>query len=238
MKITFVGTGKTVNISHKTSKEIEKIFNKNGMGYDETWFDKKAKGEYWTVQKHKNYWGHSSGTYIDKYASEKSYKGGNGEAYFHDANRTFVEWVVAKEESFEHNPREGLAFGAAVITTIIPGAQLVTAPVKVGKLLLFIFSAGVALDNLTNVGDSKTFLEDVATALGGEKAYVGLKVLKIGIGSKDFVKGTQEMVLSLSNGKNLKGTYDVLNNVFTTLQIAEDGKDLKNTKNEDLDAKK
>lgn len=230
-KVYFVGTGKTVNISHKTSKEIEKIFNKNGMGYDETWFDKKAKGEYWTVQKHKNYWGHSSGTYIDKYASEKSYKGGNGEAYFHDANRTFVEWVVAKEESFEHNPTDGLLFGAAVISTIIPVGQIVSAPVNVGRLLVFTFTTAIAIDNLTNVGDSKTFLEDVATALGGEKAYIGIKVLKIGLGSKDFVKGTQEMVMNLSNGKTLKGSYDLLNNVFTTIQLAEDGQGISNSKN-------
>ncbi|MCZ2130493.1 MAG: hypothetical protein LC109_09525, partial [Bacteroidia bacterium] len=60
-------------------------------------------------------------------------------------------------------------------------------------------------------------------------AYVGLKILKIGLGARDLVKGTQEMVINLSNGKTLIGTYDLLNNVFTTIQLAEDGQGISNS---------
>ncbi|MCZ2129465.1 MAG: hypothetical protein LC109_04285, partial [Bacteroidia bacterium] len=171
-KVYFANSKNAIDITNKTEKEIKQLFKEHGLRYSSAWFKERAKDEVWTVRQHKNYWGHSSGTYIAKYASENSYKDGKGEAYFYDASRNFIEWVVAKEESFEHNPTEGLLFGAAVITTIIPIGQIVSAPVNIGRLLVFTFTTAIAIDNLTNVGDSKTFLEDVATALGGEKAYV------------------------------------------------------------------
>ena len=220
-KIHFVGTGKNVDISNLNEKEVKALFKREGYRYNNNWFDQNAEGEYWSVFQGTDFWGHSTGTYMYKYASEASYKSSSGIPYYKGADRNFIQWLAAKDQSLEgpEGLEEGLKLMGVTFSMILSGGGLVLAEYTVGSIFLFAVNSAVTLDDISAIGNEDTFFEGIVRDLGGLNAVKGLQVSKITLGVYNSTKNTIDIGIDLKDGKKIKAVYDVMNKVWTQTNI-------------------
>ncbi len=201
-----------------SSKEIETFFTDNGYNWDSDWFDENAYDEVWTAKNFYNFWGYSTGTKLKKYLSSNSYNSNKKSPYFTEWDRTFFEWMTAKEAEIDGDAEAMFDFGVqvAAITT-----SLITAGGSAGVITwsgdaISLTGVALTLDDMSKTGEGdRTMLESFALQYGGEPALKTLNAIKIVVAVGNLAKGQYDIQINLKNGKKIDAVYDSLNEVFT-----------------------
>jgi hypothetical protein len=219
-KVYFGYRDKTgTNITGVTRSQAQNEFESRGFRWSDSWHDTDAANEVWTVGKGSDYWGNSTGTYIDKYASDNSYNSGNGKPYHSGASRNFIQWLAAKDESLEGKQGfgEGLKLMGATAGVLLSGGGLALGGVSALGITFFATSAAVTLDQVSAIGDEDTFLEAVTRNFGGDNAVKALQVSIITFGAISSTKGTIDIAMHLKDGNKVAATFDFINKVWTQI---------------------
>jgi hypothetical protein len=223
-KVYFGYRDKTgTNITGMTRSQAQNEFESSGFRWSDSWHDTDAANEVWTVGKGSDYWGNSTGTYIDKYASDNSYNSGNGKPYRSGASRNFIQWLAAKDESLEGKQGfgEGLKLMGATAGVLLTGGGLLVA-ISSTSIVFFTASTLITIDNISKVGNEDSLLEDFARKHGGDKAADGVFIGKLVFAGVNSVKGTIDFSINLQNGNTAAATFDVINKVWTQTNVIID----------------
>jgi hypothetical protein len=215
-KVYFGYRDKTgTNITGMTRSQAQNEFESSGFRWSDSWHDTDAANEVWTVGKGSDYWGNSTGTYIDKYASDNSYNSG--------ASRNFIQWLAAKDESLEGKQGfgEGLKLMGATAGVLLTGGGLLVA-ISSTSIVFFTASTLITIDNISKVGNEDSLLEDFARKHGGDKAADGVFIGKLVFAGVNSVKGTIDFSINLQNGNTAAATFDVINKVWTQTNVIID----------------
>jgi hypothetical protein len=229
-KVYFGYRDKTgTNITGMTRSQAQNEFESSGFRWSDSWHDTDAANEVWTLGKGSDYWGNSTGTYIDKYASDNSYNSGNGKPYRSGASRNFIQWLAAKDESLEGKQGfgEGLKLMGATAGVLLTGGGLALGAIAAGNIVFFTASTLITIDDVSSIGKEDTILEGLARTFGGESAVKGVAISKIVFGVANSTKGTIDVAINLQNGKTAAATFDVINKVFTQTTIFNSAIDFK-----------
>ncbi len=213
--VHFMNTGKKHNISKMTEKQVKKLFKENNVRFDSDWLDVEAVTEHWSVGSHKDTWGNSTGTLIEKYSSEKSYNKKGAKPYFAEWDRNFAEWLAATDNQLfgTDGVGKGVALMAATWGTLLSGGTLAMAE---GVAATGFATVGFVLsaDEMTQSPEGNTLLELLTAEMDAEKGPELLKGAKLAFDFKNAAKGVVNITTTLVSGKTVTGAYDYINNVY------------------------
>jgi hypothetical protein len=188
--------------------EYEK-FHKGRMNFD--YMRTRNDNEVWTIESLQNPYGYSTGVKRQAYASDKSYKNGEGKPFYSDTDRTLLEGFTAKDSELDSDWKKGMSFGVNAIAAIFSGGSLVEAKAGVQTVwavtgLLF------TTEDLTNL-DGKTALENKIAKKYGEKWGNRYNNCKVAFYLIDAEKSLYEFSLTLQDGTKIEKTFNALNNI-------------------------
>jgi hypothetical protein len=223
----------TIDLNKMSANEIErkyKEYEKYHKGVvDLDKIKKRPDSEIWSIEALENPYGYDAGTKVSAYASEASYKNGDGFAFSSYTHRTFFEKFVAKDSEISRDWKEGMKFGLSVVATIFSGGAF-GAAINTGKGLAIAYAGigfGLAVDDLTSL-EGKTFVENQFAKKFGEKYGKAYNGAKFTYNMIDMEKGLIEIGTKLENGKKVTEQYDVINQVFTRTNLIANPPNLKN----------
>ncbi len=224
-KVYFGNSKSTIDITLMNSDQLKILFESKGFNYDSDWFNPESKNredEVWKVQNGSDEWGHSTGTFIAKFAHKNSYKGGSGKSFYKDVDRTFVQWLYAKDASMEgpKGMKNGLSFGVGVAGLVISGGSLYL--LEAGFTFYQGATLALSIDGLTNINEENTLLESVVEKFGGEKSLKVFKGAKLTVSVKDGLKSLTNITINFADGKKFEGVWDAANQVFTSYSAIKD----------------
>ena len=210
--------------------EYEK-YHKGRMNFD--YIKTRNDNEVWLVESLQNPYGYSTGVRRSAYASDASFKEGDGIPFYENINRTFKEAFVAKDSEVSSSWQEGMKFGLSAIATIFSGGSL-GAALKGTEGLAIAYAAlgfGLSVDDLTSL-EGKTYVEkQIRTKLG--EAYGDVyNGGKFAFTMYDKTKGLIKITTDLEKGKKGELIYDVINQVVTEVGIIVNPPNLNEKKKE------
>lgn len=236
--VHFMNTGNKQNITKMTEKEVKVLFKKNNVRFDSDWLDADAANEYWTVRATKDFWGNSTGTLIEKYSSKTSFSKSGSKPYLSEWDRNLFQWLAAKDAQLEGPDGVGVGISLMVATwgTLLSGGSLLIAEgalATAGATVGFVLSA----DELTTSPEGQTILNMFAAEISEENGAKILNGAKIAFNFKQAGKGIVNITATLVSGKQITGTFDLINNVFDSITTTIDVIENKKKKEEKQDKK-
>ena len=110
----------------------------------------------------------------------------------------------------------------ATVGTILSGGTLLAGGTATwaGTTLAitnFVFSA----DGLTAGTEGQTLLESMAEKIGGKKGEQIFKFTKLTVGIIDLNRGLHGVAGTLANGDKVTGTWDAVNNTFSSFDVVK-----------------
>ncbi len=217
-KVHFQNRDKTIDVTGMSNAQIEKLVVANGYHWDSDWYDPNAKShEYWNFSQSFDSFHHSQGTNLEKYNWKAIYDM-RGKVYYSDWDRTFLEWMRAKDAELNNDWKEGVKFGLQSASMVLGGIGIF---VKGGAALATWGGAwtltGMAFtaDDITAIGGESMLSNTIKDKLGKnwQQAY---EITKLTFGALDAAKGTIDVGVTLSDGSQLDLLWDVSNKVMTT----------------------
>jgi len=212
----------------KTEDDIEKVlelyysYHQGNLDASEI-LEKYNDNEVWSVRNSTNIFNKSTGTTIDKYSSEAGYKGGKGKPFSQETVRDLSQWLYAKDSQFDgkEGMKDGLLFGASVVGTVLSGGALGAAELGTMAGVITVASFVGNVDGLTTGPDGQSFLESLGAKLGGDNGEKAVKFTKLAFGIADLRNGLSEFAGTLWDGTKVSGTWDNLNNVFSSFDVVK-----------------
>jgi RHS repeat-associated protein len=227
----------SINLNTMSEQQIQKKlieYNKYHKGrIDINEIKKRPDSEIWTVEALKNAYGYSTGTKVSAYASEPSFKEGNGIPFSTYTKRNIWEKFVAKDSEVSSSWQEGMKFGMSAIATIFSGGAL-GAAIKGGEGLAIAYAAigfGLSVDDMTSL-EGQTYVESQIAKKFGEKYGKAYNGAKFAFNIIDMEKGLIEIGTKLADGRKVVEQYDVVNQVFTRTNIVANPPNLKSEEKE------